>query len=62
MENALEKYMKIHNLSKTELSRMCDVSVYIINKILQGERGVNGIYYYKICKVTKIKPDTLLGL
>ncbi|MGN1200777.1 MAG: transcriptional regulator [Candidatus Caccovivens sp.] len=57
----LTDFMKERNLSKKQLAKLCDISVYSLNQIF-NMKNVSAKVAYKICLVTKIKLDDLINL
>ena len=56
----IKNYMESHNFTQKQMAKMCDVSVFTIQKILSGKGVLMGDTLVKICKTTKIKCDDLL--
>ncbi len=57
----LERYMKNMFINKKQLAKRCEVSVYVINKVIKG-KSVMSDNIYKICVETGLRADDLLNL
>lgn len=60
--NPLEQYLKRKSMTKTELAQRCGVSVYVINKLLTGKNNIKSDALMKICNVTNMTANEVLGL
>ena len=61
MKNPIIDYIKKHNLTKKELAKRCDVTVYILNRVI-NRTGGKASHLLKICKATGLKSDSILGI
>ena len=55
----LEKYMKENNLSKKQLAQKCNISTYLLQRVLE-KKCVLSNTLFKISCSTKIRVDDLL--
>ena len=56
----IEKYMQKHKLSKVQFANKCGISLYILNKVLDGQKPINVSSIIKICKFLDVSSDKFL--
>jgi len=61
MKNPICEYMKTHQLSKKEFAHKCNITVYILNKVIE-RKGGKASHLVKICKASNLKADDILGI
>ena len=59
-KSRLQQFLKENNLSKTELAKMCGLSVSAIDGFMAG-KNVRMVTLVKISLATKIHADELVG-
>lgn len=57
----LEEYMKENTFSKKQLAKICDVSPYLLQRVVE-RKNVSSDTLLKISTATKIRVDDLLGI
>ena len=51
----IEDYMQKNKISKTQLCKMCKISIKTLNKILANNINIDILAFFKIAKVLNIK-------
>ena len=56
---AIIKYLKENNLTKTQFCKLCNISIYTLNNLLKGSVLVNG---FDSCRVAEVLKSSLMSL
>ena len=56
------EYMNKNNLSKTQFCKQCNISIYTLNKMLNGNLNINSLLGLKVCKLLNIKFNDLIKI
>ena len=56
------EYMNKNNLSKTQFCKQCKISIYTLNKMLNGNLNINSLLGLKVYNLLNIKFNDLIKI
>lgn len=59
MNKVLIDYLQQNKITKKELAKKCDISMYMLNQVINLNGKISCFYYYKVSKVTGIKIEEM---
>ncbi len=51
----IENYIKEHKLSKKQFAQMCNISTWVLRKVLKNNTNFRIVYLFRIARVLNIK-------